>query len=153
VNGAVVVDASVAVQWVIDDPHTAETIALLTEWERQQVRRLVPCWFAAEVAGALYKRTRRGDLTLAEAHRALADVLAAVTLQHDDCTTTARAMAIAMLLGQSRPYDAQYAALAEREGCELWTADERFYHSAHAAFPFVHWIGEVGSTTSTADGV
>ncbi len=33
-------------------------------------------------------------------------------------------------LKQNAAYDAHYLALAESFGCELWTADERFYRAA-----------------------
>ena len=38
--------------------------------------------------------------------------------------------------------DAHYLALAESFGCELWTADERFYRVASPSIENVRWIGE-----------
>jgi len=141
VSGVVVVDASLAVTWVVDERFTEQARDLLIEWERHDVQRLVPCWFACEVASALYRRKRRSELTLAEVERALDDVLAAVTPQADLPATVARAVELAEQLNQPRPYDAQYAALAESAGCGFWTADERFYNAARRRCPWVHWIG------------
>lgn len=140
-SGTAVVDASLAVQWVLDEPYTAEAIALLTEWERDQIARVVPCWFAAETAAVLHRRVRLGQLSLADARQALEDVLAAVTIVSDSAPIANRAIEIALSLNQSRPYDALYAALAERYACALWTADERFYNAASPAYRWVRWIG------------
>lgn len=54
-----------------------------------------------------------------------------------------RAIEIAYATGQKATYDAFYVALAEMLGCELWTADERFWRAASPAIPFVRWLGEV----------
>ena len=54
-----------------------------------------------------------------------------------------QALEIAHRFAQGAIYDSQYLALADYLDCELWTADERFWNSTKAAFPRVHWIGEV----------
>ena len=41
-----------------------------------------------------------------------------------------------------RLYDAFYVALADIEGCELWTADRRLTNLVQPRFPQVHWLGE-----------
>jgi hypothetical protein len=38
--------------------------------------------------------------------------------------------------------DARYLALAERESCEYWTADERLWNSVRAQLGWVRWLGE-----------
>jgi predicted nucleic acid-binding protein len=43
---------------------------------------------------------------------------------------------------QQRAYDCLYVALAERDGIELWTGDERLYNALHAQHPFVRWIAD-----------
>jgi len=40
-------------------------------------------------------------------------------------------------LGQSTIYDTLYLAVAQRNQCELWTADERFAAAASGRYPFV----------------
>jgi predicted nucleic acid-binding protein len=39
-------------------------------------------------------------------------------------------------------YDAVYLALAEAEGCELWTGDRPFYQAVKSEMPLVKWIGD-----------
>ena len=140
-SGAVVVDASLAVSWVVEERFTEQARSRLIDWEQHDVQRIVPCWFGCEVASALYQRRRRGEISLEDAERALIDVLAAVVPQPDLPSTAVRSLSLADQLNQSRPYDSQYAAMAEMAGCEFWTADERFFNAAHSSLPWVRWIG------------
>jgi predicted nucleic acid-binding protein len=39
-------------------------------------------------------------------------------------------------------YDAHYLALAERENCEFWTADERLYNSVRDRFSWVRLMAD-----------
>lgn len=141
--GAVVVDASLAVQWAIVEPLRPEARALLLAWDRDQVVRLVPSLFLSELNSPLLKLRRQGLITIEEAEQARDEVLAAVEVVNDSRELTRRALAIADGLSLRVAYDSLYAALAEAEGCELWTADERFYNTARARFAFVHWLGEI----------
>ncbi len=61
---------------------------------------------------------------------------------HDTPNLHVRALELASQLSQSATYDAQYLALAESLGCELWTADERFYRAASSGVDNLRWIGE-----------
>ena len=53
-----------------------------------------------------------------------------------------RALELASRLGLGATYDSHYLALAETLGCDLWTADEKFYRAASQAARNVRWIGE-----------
>jgi len=54
-----------------------------------------------------------------------------------------RAIDLADQLHQEAAYDAHYLSLADIMGCDLWTADERFYRTASPSFKLVKWIGEI----------
>jgi len=138
----VAVDASLCIPWVITEADTPAARALLTEWERQRVRRLVPGLFTSEVNAALLKRVRRGMLDRNGASRALEALHRAVVVRPHDAALAARALEIADIFALYKAYDTLYLALAEREGCELWTGDERFYNLVRHAFPQVHWLHE-----------
>jgi predicted nucleic acid-binding protein len=57
----VVVDASVALKWVIEEPGSDAAVALRSE------SLIAPDLWLAEAANALWRRTRLGDLTPEEA--------------------------------------------------------------------------------------
>lgn len=138
----VVVDASLAVPWVVVERFSAEARGALQDWDDRGVTRLVPSLFASELNAALLKQIRQGAMTLDDARRAFRDLLAAVTVMPDDAALAPRALEIADGLSLWKAYDSLYLALAEREGCELWTGDERFYNLVRGAYPWVHWVGE-----------
>jgi len=145
-RGVVVVDASLAVKWSLEEDYTTEALAQLAEWQAHSIQPIVPCWFPCEVANVLFQRMRRGELTFADSARILPDILAAVVVVEDDAALALRAVQIAETFGQRHSYDAQYVALAEREGCECWTADDRFRTALHGVIPRVRWIGEYTPT-------
>jgi predicted nucleic acid-binding protein len=145
VSGAVVVDASLAVKWVLAESYTFEARSLLVDWERQSVLRLVPALFASEIAAPLLRRCQQGVLSLALAEQAVQDLLSAVMVRPLDALLAVRALQIADALQQRRAYDSLYLAMAEHEHCELWTADERLWNGARTTFPWVHWVGQVSA--------
>ncbi len=138
----VTVDASLAVKWVLEEDYTEEADALLEEWTTRPNTLIAPSWFSCEIANALHRRVHRGLLPFSAARLAFRDVLSKILLVDPDPNLAERAMELASLLGRPSTYDCQYAALTEREGCELWTADERFWNAARAQFPWIRWIGE-----------
>jgi predicted nucleic acid-binding protein len=147
---AVVVDASISLKWVLQEVHTAEAHALLAEWEEQAVLRLVPSWFGCEIANVLYQRVRRGELTMAEAQLAVRGIMAEAVVRDYEPAIAVRALELAEILGQPATYDAHYLALAEREDCPLWTADERFWRVAGNRFSQIHWLGELPSSSRSS---
>lgn len=70
-------------------------------------------------------------------------MLAVVALRDAPGSDAARAMEIADTAEQQTPYDACYLALAEREGCEYWTDDERLARAAQPHFSQVKHLSEI----------
>jgi predicted nucleic acid-binding protein len=142
VPDVVVVDASFATMWAIPEPHSARALERADAWARNATGLLAPCLLIAEVTNALYKRVVRREITLVEAQRALDIVLGFSIEIREEPGLAHRAMEWASRLGQPAAYDMPYLVLAELNRCECWTGDQRFFRSARAAAPWVHWVGE-----------
>ncbi len=101
----VTVDVSLALKWVLNEPFTAEAVALETEWERLGTRRVAPSLFAVEAANALYQRVRQNVLSLADAERALVALLENGPELVLDSALSSRALTLAHQLGLTQVYD------------------------------------------------
>jgi predicted nucleic acid-binding protein len=59
-----------------------------------------------------------------------------------DAAVGVRVMELAHRYDLPAVYDAHYLALAEREGCDYWTADKRLWNSVKGMVPWVRWLGD-----------
>ncbi len=141
-NGYVVVDASLACKWLVKEKHTAEANALGRLWNNQGTRIAAPYLMPVEVTNALHQRVRRGELTLPAATQRLESLLSAGLELYQPPRLYGRALELASQLRQDAAYDAHYLDLAEALGCELWTADEKFYRAASPVVRRVRWVGD-----------
>ena len=83
----------------------------------------------------------RGEFNVADSARMMARLLESRLELHQPPSLHVRALQLASQLRQNAAYDAHYLALAESFGCELWTADERFYRAASPSVDNVRWLG------------
>jgi predicted nucleic acid-binding protein len=123
----VVVDASVAALWVLDQEGTTRAHAMRSEGEL-----IAPSLVASEIGSALWKATRRRDITRTDALAAIEAALLPFEMLVPDEELRARALAIAVDLDHPI-YDCFYLALAERERAPLITADKRLVAAAKKA--------------------
>lgn len=137
----VVVDASVALKWALEEVHTEDALALWDRWQAAGERVIAPPLFRSEVTNALHQRVRRGQLQVFDAANILGTLVAIVATDEPEGLYD-RALSLASALDLSSTYDATYLALAEFEACEMWTADLRFVHSVQDRFRQVRAIGE-----------
>lgn len=121
----VVVDASIALRWVLRDEKEARVDALLDQWIASLTDMLAPPLFTAEITNALYLSVKRNRLLLEEAQLALNTIIQLGVQITEPPGLYPRSLELAATYGIANAYDAQYVALAEIESCELWTADER----------------------------
>ena len=113
-----VVDASVAVKWVVPEPDSDRAESL------RDHNLVAPDLLFSECANILWKKLRLGNLTSEQASTAaqtleVADVVVVSTKAY-----LRRAVAIAAALDHPA-YDGIYLALAEAFGLRLVTADDR----------------------------
>jgi predicted nucleic acid-binding protein len=133
-----VIDASVAIKWVIEEHGTREAVSL------RRHRLFAPELLVAECANVLWKKTRRHQLTPEEAR------LAARLLQHADVELAPmRALlepATELAIALDHPaYDCVYLALAENLSCDLVTADAKL---SAKQLPSGYKLKVLGLTTS-----
>lgn len=133
----VVVDASVALRWVLRDEKEARVDALLEQWAGSLTEMLAPPLFLAEVTNALYLSVKRKRLSLEEAELALSAIMQLGIQVAQPSGLYPRSLRLAANYGTANAYDAQYITLAEMQNCELWTADERL---AASMKPLPSWI-------------
>ena len=138
----VVVDASVALKWVLQEEYTEEALALRSRWEDNAELIIAPPIFRSEVSNVLHRRARREEFTHVDA-RDLLDALLPAVATTEPGGLYGRALTMAGELMLRSTYDVLYLALAESEGCEFWTADLRFVRSVQHRFSQVRGITEV----------
>ena len=145
-NGSVVVDASLVVKWLVEEDDSDKAHALIQSWVAQDVTRIAPHLMPFEVANALYRRVLRGELSVRDSTHMIARLLESQLALHQPPNLHVRALQLASELKHGAAYDAHYLARAESFGCELWTADERFYRGTIPSIDNVRWIGEFVAT-------
>jgi predicted nucleic acid-binding protein len=116
---ALVIDASIAVKWVVEEEGTPAALEL-----RRRGRLIAPDLLVAECANILWKKARRGELSREEA------LLAARLLQGAEIellpTLPLLDAAAAIAIELDHPaYDCLYLALASAKDCRFITADDR----------------------------
>ena len=144
-NGRVVVDASMALKWLVKEEHSDEARAIARFWEDQGVRIVAPHFMPVEAANALHRRVVRNEMSVEEAVGLVAGLLASGIDLFDPPNLYGRALELASRLDQGAVYDAHYLALAETLDCELWTADEKFFHAASPVVKNIRLIGHVST--------
>jgi predicted nucleic acid-binding protein len=131
-----VLDASVALKWVLTEADSPKALALRDDFRQQVHELLAPDLFPIEVAHALTRAERKGLIVPPQAARLLADVLSTPLPLHAYRPLLPRAVALSSAR-RCGVYDCVYVALAEREGCELITADDKLVNNLGPMFPFV----------------
>lgn len=128
---SVVIDASVAIKWVVEEPGTEEALLLRRE------RLHAPDLLIPECANILWKKVRRKEMSEGEALLA-ARLLVRADIQLEPMRPLLEP-ATRLALGLDHPaYDCIYLALANVLGCELVTADnvlQRKLQSAGSPVP------------------
>ena len=116
-----VVDASVAVKWFVEEEYSVDAGRLLEQGHELYAPRLL----ASEVGNALWRKVRTGELERSRAATlaaAISKVAVRWTEDEEVCPDAVR-----LSLALDRPvYDCVYLALAHRLGATLVTADVRF---------------------------
>ncbi len=132
-----IIDASVAFKWIVEEPGSEQAIAWFGRAEL-----LAPTLVHAEVGNALWKRVQRNEVADdGQIGERLAD-LASYVRTIDETQFIPRALNLAIELGHP-VYDCIYLALAEAMQDELLTADGRLLRAV-ASTPYADRVRELG---------
>src|SRR5438445_6925083 len=131
-----VLDASVALCWVLRRPLSAKAVRLRDDYRQLVHRLLAPSVFSAEAASALTKSERQKLITVGQARLLLDDILSTTPVLYPYEPLLRRATDISSQT-RSSVLDCLYVALAERERCDLVTADDKLLRNLQARFPFI----------------
>lgn len=132
-----VVDASVAVKWFVPEVHSDAAAQLL----EPGLHLSAPDLIGPEFANTLWKKVRRGELTIANAAEIVKAFPAMDVEIHASRALLPAAFDLARVLDRT-VYDCLYLALAIAQNAALVTADAKFHASAVQS-PFashIRWI-------------
>ena len=141
-NGAVVVDASLAFKWLVEELYSERAVTMVHTWAQEGLQLTAPYIMPVEVANALHRKVVRQELSEDTATFLLDRLMVVGVALREPQKLHIRALELAAVLRQQAVYDSHYLALAEIMDCDFWTADERFYRAVTPRFPRVRWIGE-----------
>ena len=111
------------------------------DWLAGAVTFRCPDLLPSEIGSTFLRAVRRDRITEAEATVSIRNLLAVDCDLQPSSPVVPRTFEIARQHNQ-RIYDCFYVALAEREGIDFWTSDQRLYNALHAHFPFVRFIAD-----------
>jgi predicted nucleic acid-binding protein len=119
----IVIDASVAVKWVLDEPGSEAAVALCDQ------ELIAPVLWLAEVANALWRRARIGEITNDQAAALVSELLNAPVASIAIEPHLEAALKLATEIDHP-VYDCIYLALALHHRTHVVTADRRFVFAA-----------------------
>ena len=120
-NGTVVVDASLAVKWLVEEDDSDKAHAALQSWVAQDITRIAPHLMPFEVANAIHRRVLRGELSVGDSARMITWLLASRLEFHQPPDLHSRALQLATQLKQGAANDAHLPSAGGE--CQLRTVD------------------------------
>lgn len=131
-----VLDASVAFKWEVKELGWDKAVRLRDEARRGLHELIAPDVFTVEVTHSMTRAERQGRVATADGWRLLRGILAdaPALISYPPLIPRAYSLSSAHRVGI---YDCLYVALAEQEGCEFLTADDRLVRTLQPWFPFI----------------
>jgi predicted nucleic acid-binding protein len=136
-------DPSVAAKWFlppVEEPLSAEAMALLREYTQARVDFIVPDLFFPEFGNIFWKAERRGRVNRKATESALREMVGRQLRTYPMAPLIEPAMRLARAYGRT-VYDCVYVALAIETSAQMVTADEKLVNSV-AGSPVI-WLGLV----------
>jgi predicted nucleic acid-binding protein len=140
------VDANVAVKWVIAQTHSDRARQLFEDTVVARGRLFAPPLLLAEVSNTIYQHQRSRDprwhISAVEARAALERFLALPVVLLAPYGLYERAFAFALEHGFNTTYDSVYVVLAQILGVEMWTDDQALLRVLGSGVPWVHSLAD-----------
>jgi predicted nucleic acid-binding protein len=132
----IVVDASLAAKWLIEEPDSPAAHAFLRRFSGEMS---APDLIGVEVCGAIVRRANMGEINYDGAIAGLAawrDVVETGSIKQVSGTPERLGAAVELALSIGHPLkDCLYLALAIELGCELATCDRPLVDNAQSIYP------------------
>src|SRR5437879_2849616 len=131
-----VFDASVALKCVLPEKDSPKAVRLRNDYRKNIHELIAPDIFPAEVAHALTRAERKKIIQPPQGTKRFLAVMRFPPDLHPYLSLLPKAFALSSAL-RVGVYDCLYVALAEQEGCELVTADDKLVKNLQPHFCFI----------------
>lgn len=131
-----VLNSSVAFKWAVSEVDTAKALRIRTEYQQAVHELIAPDIFPIEVAHAMTRAERQGRVSTADGWKFWRGIMVDSPHLHSYIQFMPRAYEISSTL-RIGVYDCLYVAVAEHEGCEFVTADNRLVQNLKSSFTFI----------------
>lgn len=131
-----VIDSSVAFKWLVAEANDGKARQLRADLRNARHDLIGPDVFPLELGHSLTRAERQGRVSTTDGWSFWLSIMGENVQLHPSIPLMPRAYDISssMRIGI---YDCLYVALAEREGCEFITADERLVRNLQPHFAFI----------------
>ena len=138
-----VIDANVAIKWVLPEVYSETALSVL---DNDNDQLLVPDFFFSEITNILWKRIQNKELSLSKAKEGLKLIKQVDFEIFASYDLVDQALEISIQIKQAI-YDCIYLALAISNDCQMLTADERFINAVrqNSDIDSITWLGELDS--------
>jgi len=130
-----VIDTSVDIKTYVQEQDSGKAVRLRNDYHKGVHELIAPDIFPTEMCNVLMILERSGKIKPGEADLFFMQFLIEVPPLVAAVPLLPRALEIAKQFRQT-VYDCLYIALAEREGCELVTADDKLVNAVQTTLPF-----------------
>jgi len=138
----VVVDASVALKWYLDDENLGtKALNILTHYISNEIDLIAPSLIEYEVMNGLKIAQKRGRIDKKTLHLGIEGFFSLEITLFNAAHFSAKILEILSFFDISS-YDASYLALAENEKTPFVTADKVLYNKVRKKLKYVKWLGE-----------
>ncbi|MBI3463231.1 MAG: type II toxin-antitoxin system VapC family toxin [Planctomycetes bacterium] len=132
-------DSSAALKWVLPEAYSDKAIRLRDDFHNGVIDLVAPDILPVESLHALTKAERQKRIVYGTAQALWQSILADCPVLHPHIPLLDRAYEIASS-ERIGIYDCIHVALAERETCELVTADGKLINNLQAKFRFIRHL-------------